>query len=156
MGVRLDASRASCGTIATFFALAVFWDYMWFVFNPAYTVARFKRGNVWWFEVPWIWRFPLDYYTGIGLSIGLRRARGARRRRQRPAGPPALDARRARGADRPRGARRRRCTAAGTATCAARASTIGRDTVRTYGPPEPDAVWSGGVPDLPPLERRDG
>ena len=58
-------------TIGTFFALAVFWDYMWFVFNPAYTVARFKKGNVWWFEVPWIWRFPLDYYTGLGLSIVL-------------------------------------------------------------------------------------
>ena len=62
-------------TIGTFFALAVFWDYMWFVFNPAYTVASFKRGNVWWFEVPWIWRFPLDYYTGIGLSIAARRPR---------------------------------------------------------------------------------
>ena len=31
-----------------------------------------------------------------------------------------------------------------------------RADTRTYGPPEPDAVWSGGVPDLPPLERRDG
>ena len=39
--------------------------------NPAYTVQRFKRGNVWWFEVPWIWRFPLDYYTGVGLSLVL-------------------------------------------------------------------------------------
>ena len=47
------------------------WDYLWFVNNPAYTVRRFRRGNVWWFEVPWIWRFPLDYYTGIGLSIAL-------------------------------------------------------------------------------------
>ena len=28
-------------TIATFFALAVIWDYLWFVLNPAYTVARF-------------------------------------------------------------------------------------------------------------------
>ena len=39
--------------------------------NPAYTVKRFQRGNVWWFEVPSIWRFPLDYYVGIGLSIAL-------------------------------------------------------------------------------------
>ena len=72
-------------TIGTFFALAVFWDYMWFVFNPAYTVARFKRGNVWWFEVPWIWRFPLDYYIGIGLSIGFAALAGPRRRRHRAA-----------------------------------------------------------------------
>ena len=56
---------------ATYFALAVVWDYIWFVLNPAYTVRRFERGNVWWFEQPWIWRFPLDYYLGIGLSIVL-------------------------------------------------------------------------------------
>ena len=58
-------------TVATFFALAVIWDYLWFVLNPAYTVARFKRGNVWWFEVPWIGRFPLDYYVAVGFSIAL-------------------------------------------------------------------------------------
>ena len=58
-------------TIATYFVLAVVWDYLWFVLNPAYTVRRFRRGNVWWFEVPWIWRFPLDYYLSILLSIGL-------------------------------------------------------------------------------------
>ena len=39
-------------TLATFFALAVVWDYLWFVLNPAYTVRRFERGKVWWFEVP--------------------------------------------------------------------------------------------------------
>ena len=54
-------------TLATFFALAVVWDYLWFVLNPAYTVKRFERGKVWWFEVPWLWRFPLDYYAGIGV-----------------------------------------------------------------------------------------
>lgn len=58
-------------TLATFFALAVVWDYLWFVLNPAYTVKRFERGKVWWFEVPWLWRFPLDYYLGIALSLVL-------------------------------------------------------------------------------------
>ena len=52
--------EAELGQLAIFFALAVIWDYLWFVNNPAYTVRRFRRGNVWWFEVPWIWRFPLD------------------------------------------------------------------------------------------------
>ena len=42
----------------TYFALAVVWDYLWFVLNPAYTVRRFRKGNVWWFEQPWIWRVP--------------------------------------------------------------------------------------------------
>src|SRR5919201_749693 len=58
-------------TLATYFALAVVWDYLWFVLNPAYTVRRFRRGRVWWFEVPWIWRFPLDYYAGIAASLAL-------------------------------------------------------------------------------------
>ena len=70
MGVEWTVA-AELRTVATFFALAVIWDYLWFVLNPAYTVARFKRGNVWWFEVPWIWRFPLDYYVGVGFSIAL-------------------------------------------------------------------------------------
>jgi hypothetical protein len=141
-------------TIGTFFALAVFWDYMWFVFNPAYTVARFKRGNVWWFEVPWIWRFPLDYYNGIGLSIGFAALAALADGHGDPlvrqlwmlAGLAVLT---------------------GIAVLAAplygrwyrhmrRAGADDRDKVRTYPPPEPDAVWSGGVPDLPPLDRSDG
>ena len=90
-------------TIATFFALAVIWDYLWFVLNPAYTVARFKRGNVWWFEVPWIWRFPLDYYSGIGLSVALAALAAVADGDGRAAAPPPAAARRARGADRDRG-----------------------------------------------------
>ena len=109
-------------TIGTYFLLAVVWDYLWFVLNPAYTVARFKRGNVWWFEVPWIGRFPLDYYFGIGLSITL-------------AGAPLYH----------RWYRHMR-----------RAGADDRATTRTYPPPAPDAAWEGGVPELAPLEGRDG
>ena len=58
-------------TIAIYFVVAVVWDYLWFVLNPAYTVQRFRRGNVWWFEVPWLWRFPRDYYLSWLLSIAL-------------------------------------------------------------------------------------
>ena len=141
-------------TIATFFALAVIWDYLWFVLNPAYTVARFKRGNVWWFEVPWIWRFPLDYYSGIGLSVAL-----------------AALAAIADGTAEP--LRRHLLMLAGLAVLTGIAVVMApmyhrwyrhmrregaddRARVRTYGPPAPDAVWSGGEPDLSPLERRDG
>lgn len=58
-------------TLAIFLVIAVVWDYLWFVLNPAYTVRRFRRGAVWWFEVPWLWRFPLDYYSGVALSVVL-------------------------------------------------------------------------------------
>lgn len=61
---------AEARTLATYFVLAVVWDYLWFVLNPAYTVRRFRRGAVWWFSGPWIWRFPLDYYVGLGVSCG--------------------------------------------------------------------------------------
>ncbi len=137
-------------TIATYFVLAVVWDYLWFVMNPAYTVARFKRGNVWWFEVPWIWRFPLDYYLSIALSIGL-------------AALAALDV----GDSEP--LTRHLWFLAGLAVLVGIAILLAplyhrwyrhmrreggddRASTPTYGPPAPEAVWSGGDPDLHPLE----
>ena len=137
-------------TIATFFALGVVWDYLWFVLNPAYTVRRFERGRVWWFDVPWIWRFPLDYYVGIGLSVAL--AAGAAWSAG-DAGP----------------LRRHLWLLAGLAVLVGltvlaaplyhrwyrhmrRSGADDRDVTRMYPPPEPEAAWVGGVPELPPLE----
>jgi hypothetical protein len=141
---------AELRTIATYFVLAVIWDYLWFVLNPAYTVRRFRRGNVWWFEVPWIWRFPLDYPLGVGFSIVLV-AIGC-----------LVD-----------GSwelmRRHLWFLAGLAILVAavvvlaplyhrwyrhmrRAGADDRAGTPTYPPPAPDAVWSGGAPDLHPLD----
>ncbi|HWB56360.1 MAG TPA: hypothetical protein VG479_05435 [Gaiellaceae bacterium] len=137
-------------TLATFFALAVVWDYLWFVLNPAYTVRRFERGKVWWFEVPWLWRFPLDYYSGIGLSIALA----------------GLSAWAAGGAE---PLRRHLWMLAGLAILVGltvlaaplfhrwyrymrRAGADDRAGTRMYPPPAPDAAWAGGIPDLRPLE----
>jgi hypothetical protein len=134
---------------ATFFALAVVWDYTWFVLNPAYTVRRFQKGNVWWFEQPWIWRFPLDYYMGIALSVTLA----------------ALAAWRA-------GSRHLLYTHLWMLAVMAvliavmvvlapfyhrwyrhmrREGADDRAITNTYGPPAPQEVWSGGTPDLHPL-----
>ena len=141
---------AELRTIATFFAIAVVWDYLWFVLNPAYTVRRFKKGAVWWFEVPWIWRFPLDYYTGIGLSILL-------------AGLAAWSA----GDEQPLVGHL--WVLAGSAVLVAatvllaplyhrwyrhmrRAGADDRTLTHMYPPPAPDQVWSGGEPSLTPLE----
>jgi hypothetical protein len=138
-------------TIATYFVLAVVWDYLWFVLNPAYTVKRFRRGNVWWFEVPWIWRFPLDYYLGVGFSVAL-------------VGLACL-------VD---GSwellRRHAWFLAGLAILVGvvvvlaplyhrwyrhmrRAGADDRAGTPTYPLPAPDEVWSGGTPDLHPLDR---
>lgn len=137
--------------IATYFALAVVWDYLWFVLNPAYTVRRFRKGNVWWFDVPWLWRFPLDYYAGIAVSVGL-----------------AALAAWAAGDGEPLW--RHLWMLAGLAVLTAltvlaaplfhrwyrhtrRAGADDRDVTRTYGPPAPETVWAGGPPDLHPLTR---
>jgi hypothetical protein len=137
-------------TLATFFAIAVVWDYLWFVLNPAYTVRRFRRGAVWWFEVPWIWRFPLDYYAGVALSVVLAAL----------ACWPAGDA---------EPLRRHLWMLAGLAVLVAatvlaaplyhrwyrhmrRAGADDRGVTRMYAPPAPDATWAGGAPDLHPLE----
>jgi hypothetical protein len=135
-------------TLATFFAIAVVWDYLWFVLNPAYTVRRFKQGAVWWFEVPWIWRFPLDYYLGIGLSIVL-------------AGLAAWSA------DSREPLATQLWMLAGAAVLVAatvvlaplyhrwyrhmrRAGADDRTLTRMYPPPAPEQVWSGGTPSLEP------
>jgi hypothetical protein len=137
-------------TIATFFALAVVWDYLWFVLNPAYTVRRFERGKVWWFDVPWIWRFPLDYYLGVLLSAVL-------------AGLAAVAA----GDGGP--FRRHLWTMAGLAVMVAltvlaaplfhrwyrhmrRNGADDRKLTPTYPPPAPEAAWAPGMPALQPLQ----
>jgi hypothetical protein len=141
---------AELRTVATYFVLAVVWDYLWFVLNPAYTVRRFRRGNVWWFEVPWLWRFPRDYYLSVLLSIAL-------------AGLAAV----ADGSFDP--LRRHLWLLAGLAVLVGltvllaplyhrwyrhmrRAGADDRAATPTYPPPAPEAVWSGGVPELDPLK----
>jgi hypothetical protein len=151
-GFGLDWSvGAELAQLAIYFAIAVIWDYIWFVMNPAYTVRRFRRENVWWFQVPWIWRFPLDYYIGIGVSIAfaalaaLAEGDGAPLRAHLwlVAGMIVLTA---------------------LAVVAAplyhrwyrymrRAGADDRAVTPTFGPPAPEEVWDGGVPDLHPLGR---
>jgi hypothetical protein len=139
---------AELRTIATYFLIAVIWDYLWFVLNPAYTVDRFRRGSVWWFPRAWIWRFPIDYYASIGLSVALAALAAA------SGGGSWLNG--------------HLWNLAGLLVLVAvtvvlaplyhrwyrhmrRAGADDRDRTPTYAPPAPDAVWSGGEPDLHPL-----
>ena len=136
-------------TLAVYFALAVVWDYLWFVLNPAYTVRRFVRGSVWWFSVPWIWRFPLDYYSGIALSILL-------------AGLAAVDASDTQPLVHHLWLLAGLAVLTALAVAAAplyhrwyrhmrRAGADDRDRTATRPPPAPEAAWEGGEPDLRPL-----
>jgi hypothetical protein len=55
-------------TLSLFFLLAVFWDFLWFVCNPHFGLARFNAGHVWWFK-KWLLGFPASYFSGLVLSM---------------------------------------------------------------------------------------
>jgi hypothetical protein len=54
--------------LSLFCLLAVFWDFLWFVCNPHFGLARFRSGQVWWFKL-WMLGLPASYFTGLGLSF---------------------------------------------------------------------------------------
>jgi hypothetical protein len=55
--------------LSFFFLMTVFWDFMWFICNPAFGLARFRKGGVWWMK-SWIWRVPTEYAVGTAGSFG--------------------------------------------------------------------------------------
>lgn len=46
------------------------WDAIWFFFNPAYGLAGFRKGRVWW-HPGWIGRVPSAYVVGVVASLAL-------------------------------------------------------------------------------------
>jgi hypothetical protein len=65
------SGSAEIMVLATYLAFAIGWDYLWFILNPAYGLARFRRGEVWWYAGPWIGRLPLEYYLAVAASFAL-------------------------------------------------------------------------------------
>lgn len=49
------------------------WDYLWFVINPDYGSAGFRKDRVWWYaQSRWILgRMPLEYVLSVVLSLAL-------------------------------------------------------------------------------------
>ena len=41
------------------------WDLLWFLLNPRFGWARFRKGEVWWHGRTWIGRFPIDYWGAL-------------------------------------------------------------------------------------------
>lgn len=68
MGVKWTLDRELIAW-AMYFSWCVFWDFHWFVLNPAYK-KRFNRENVWWYsKSKWILSlFPTDYLLGLSTS----------------------------------------------------------------------------------------
>lgn len=45
-------------------------DFLWFVFNPAFGLRKFKREHIWWHK-RWIFKLPLGYWIAMPLSLFL-------------------------------------------------------------------------------------
>lgn len=61
--------------LSAYFAFTVFWDFLWFVLNPAFGWCRYQRDSIWWFP-NWLGSFPVNYYIGLGLSALMAFLRG--------------------------------------------------------------------------------
>ena len=65
--------------LAMFFFLTVTWDFLWFACNRHFGVARFRKGQVWWFRA-WALGVPREYFVGIALSLCVALNRSSSRR----------------------------------------------------------------------------
>lgn len=44
-------------------------DFLWFVLNPAYSIRKFKRTDIPWFETRWLWFAPSWYFWYLPVAI---------------------------------------------------------------------------------------
>lgn len=54
--------------------LILFWiveDFLWFLFNPAFGLKRFRREHIWWHASTWWWLMPRDYWLFLPAGIVL-------------------------------------------------------------------------------------
>jgi hypothetical protein len=55
--------------IATYLVWNVTWDLLWFLWNPAFGWARFRKGLIWWHNGAWLGHLPIDYVNALWLSF---------------------------------------------------------------------------------------
>lgn len=62
---------AELSTLAAYILWTLLWDFLWFVFNPAYGARKFRKAHVWWFaRQPWVAGvIPADYLVGAAVSV---------------------------------------------------------------------------------------
>jgi hypothetical protein len=66
-------------TLASYLAMAVCWDFAWFIINPYYGLGKFRPKNVWWHarDMWLLGRIPFFGYIGAwALALGLGTAAG--------------------------------------------------------------------------------
>lgn len=55
-------------TLSIYFLMAVAWDFLWFVWNPAYRLKKFKPDFIPWHK-KWTGPVPKDYPVGLIVSF---------------------------------------------------------------------------------------
>ena len=55
--------------IASYLVWNVTWDFLWFVLNPHFGWARFRKGQIWWHGGAWLGRMPIDYVNALWMSF---------------------------------------------------------------------------------------
>jgi hypothetical protein len=55
--------------LASYLIWNVTWDFLWFLLNPAFGWARFRKGRIWWHNGPWLGRLPIDYVNALWMSF---------------------------------------------------------------------------------------
>lgn len=55
--------------VASYLVWNVTWDFLWFLLNPAFGWARFRKGEIWWHGGAWVGRLPIDYVNALWLSF---------------------------------------------------------------------------------------
>jgi len=58
-------------TLSAYLVWVATWDLLWFLLNPRYGWARFRKGEIWWHGRTWIGRFPIDYWGGLIGSLAI-------------------------------------------------------------------------------------
>jgi len=60
--------RKEVALLSGFGMIAVCWDFLWFVINPHFGLAKYSAEFIWWFK-HWRLGFPIDYYWGLLASF---------------------------------------------------------------------------------------
>jgi len=55
--------------LASYLVWNVTWDFLWFLLNPHFGWARFRKGQIWWHGGIWLGRVPIDYVNALWASF---------------------------------------------------------------------------------------
>lgn len=60
--------RSELRAVSFYILFFIVEDFLWFILNPAYGLARFRREHIWWHAPTWWWVMPRDYWLFLVLG----------------------------------------------------------------------------------------